>query len=117
MREALAAQLAISLASVLVLDRFILEGDFEVVVLALQHPNCALDWRISPIIFDSLDAILFAFFWEAMKTNRSANFYAYSVTRWAATRSYSASIPFSFTPFLSSPLASGKNPPPSICFL
>jgi hypothetical protein len=55
--EALATQLAISLATTFPFDRFILEGDSKVMILALQHPNSALDWRISPIILDSLDVI------------------------------------------------------------
>jgi hypothetical protein len=79
--ETLAAQLAIFLAASLLLDRFILKGDSKVVVLALQHLDSPLDWRISLIIFDSLDAIHFASSWEVRKINRSANFYAYSMAR------------------------------------
>jgi hypothetical protein len=41
--EAMAAQLAISLANSLHIDRFILEGDFELVVQALQNPNYVRD--------------------------------------------------------------------------
>jgi hypothetical protein len=37
--EARAAQLAYALASTLSIDKFILEGDSEVVVYALQNPN------------------------------------------------------------------------------
>jgi hypothetical protein len=52
--EAMVAQLAISLAISLKRDRFIIEGDLEVVVLSLQNPNFVRDWRISTIILDSL---------------------------------------------------------------
>jgi hypothetical protein len=55
--EALATQLVISLASFCHIDRFILEGNSEVVVLALQNPNSIQDWRISSVILDSLDTI------------------------------------------------------------
>jgi hypothetical protein len=100
MGKALAAQLAISLASSLFLDCLILEGDSEVVLQALKHPNSTLDWRISPIIFESLDTIHFASSWEVRNINISANFYAHLVARWAATKSHSSSIPF-FSPLLS----------------
>ena len=115
--EALAAQLAISLAASLLLDRFILEGDSEVVVLALQHPVSALDWRISPFISDSLDDIPFVSSCEGRKINRSTNFCAYTVAHWAVARFYSRNIPFSSPPFLSSPLVSGMDRPLSVCFL
>jgi hypothetical protein len=55
--EAMVAQLAISLANSLHMDRFIIEGNLEVVVQALQNPNYIRDWRISSSILDSLDSI------------------------------------------------------------
>jgi hypothetical protein len=48
--EALAAKLAVSLASSLQLGRFILEGDSQVVLPALQNPYFTQDWRISSLI-------------------------------------------------------------------
>jgi hypothetical protein len=39
MGEALAANLAVSLAISLNMQRFILEGDSQIIILALQHPN------------------------------------------------------------------------------
>ena len=55
--EALAAQLACSLATTFSFDHYILEGDSEVVIHALQNPNSIRDWRISYIILDILDSI------------------------------------------------------------
>ena len=110
MGEALVAQLAISLTHSLSLDRFILEGNYIVLIQALNHPNSDFDWRISPIILESLDTIPSASLWEARKINRSANFCAHLVARWAAAKSYSGSIPFSSSFFLSSSLASGNDP-------
>jgi hypothetical protein len=43
MREALVAQLAISLACSLSLNQFILEGDSAVVIQALNHPHSDID--------------------------------------------------------------------------
>jgi hypothetical protein len=57
MGEALAARLAISLANSLNIDRFILEGDSVVVIQALNNSLSEVDWRISPIILDSLNSI------------------------------------------------------------
>ena len=81
MGEALATQLAISVACSLNLDQFILEGDSEVVIQALNFPFSDQDWRISPVIMTSLNNISSDSFWEARKINRNANFYAHSVTR------------------------------------
>jgi hypothetical protein len=50
--EALAVQLAVSLALSLNIKKFILEGDFQVVIESLQNPSKPLDWRISPIILE-----------------------------------------------------------------
>lgn len=52
--EALATQLAISLDCLLNFDRFILKGDSVMVIQALNQPSSDLDWRISPIILESL---------------------------------------------------------------
>lgn len=75
----LLALLAVSLAASLCLDRFIIEGDFHVVILVLQHPlsfSRLEDFFV--IISDSS-------FQEAKKINRSINFYAHYVTCWAAS--------------------------------
>jgi hypothetical protein len=52
--EAMAAQLAFSVAKSLNMDHFIIEGDSEVVVNSLNNPNLIRDWRISSLILDSL---------------------------------------------------------------
>jgi hypothetical protein len=95
--EALVMQLAISLACFLNLDWFILEGDSAVVIQALNQPFLDLDWRISPIILESLDNIPSTFFWEARKINKSENLCAHSVARWATGSSYTGSISFSYS--------------------
>ena len=114
MGEALGAQLAISLVGSLLLNKFILEGNFAVVIQALNHPHSDIDWRISPIIMESLDSIPSTFSWEARKINRSANFCAYSVARWTTARSHSCSIPFSSSYIPPSSLPSGTDPPLSL---
>jgi hypothetical protein len=48
--EAFAAQLAISLACSFNFNMFILEGDSDVVIQALNQSSSISDWRISPII-------------------------------------------------------------------
>jgi hypothetical protein len=77
----MAAQLAISLAISLKKDRFIIEGDSEVVVLSLKNPNFVRDWRISTIILNSLESIPSTSFWEVWKISRSTNFCAHSMAR------------------------------------
>jgi hypothetical protein len=93
--EALAAQLAVSLASSLHLNMFILEGDSQVVILALQDPTIVQDWRITDIITHTLDSIPPGSTWSVRKINRSANFGAHYVAHWAAARFNSSSIPTS----------------------
>jgi len=91
--EALAAQLAVSLASSLHLDRFVIEGDSQVVILALQQPTIVQDWRITDIIQQTLDMFPPDSSWSARKINRSANFGAHYVAHWTAARFQSSSIP------------------------
>lgn len=91
--EALAAQLAVTLATSLKLGRFIIEGELQGTSLALQQPSISQDWRISPILHDIINSISAFFSWEVRKVNRSVNFCAQYVAHWAATRSMSGSIP------------------------
>jgi hypothetical protein len=79
--EAMAVQLAISLAISLKKYHFIIEGDSEVVVLSLKNPNFVRDWRISTIILNSLEYIHSISFWEVRKISRSVNFCAHSMAR------------------------------------
>jgi hypothetical protein len=111
----MAAQLAISLALTLKKDRFIIEGDSEVVVLSLKNPNFVRDWRISAIILNSLDSIPSTSLWEVRNILRSVNFCANSMARWAAAGSYSDSIPMSAFPTLIH--ASSSIDPPSFISL
>jgi hypothetical protein len=91
--EALAAKLAVSLALSLHLNRFIIEGDSQVVILALQQPSIVQDWRITDIIHQTLDMFPPDSSWSARKVNRSANSGAHYVAHWAAARFSSSSIP------------------------
>jgi hypothetical protein len=79
MGEALAANLAVSLAISLNIQRFILEGDSQIVILALQEPEIAQDWRISLTIHHTIDSILVDSFLTARNVNISANFCAHYV--------------------------------------
>jgi hypothetical protein len=65
MGESLAANLATSLASSLNIKRFILEGDSQIVILALQQPNIAQDWWISSTIHKIIDYIPVDSLWLA----------------------------------------------------
>jgi hypothetical protein len=56
--EALATSLVVTLASSLNLVNFIIEGDSDVVIMSLQHPQHPLDWRISSVISDTIDSLL-----------------------------------------------------------
>jgi hypothetical protein len=98
--EARAALLACSIVASLSYDKFILEGDSEVVVLSLKHPNSVQDWRISSVILDCLDYIPPTSSWEVRKVKRSANFCVHSVAHWATVGFHSGSIPISSFPFI-----------------
>lgn len=91
--EALAAKLDVSLALSLQLDRFIIEGDSQIVILALQQPSIIQDWRITDIIHQTLDLFPPDSFWSARKVNRSVNFGVHYVTHWATAQFSSSSIP------------------------
>lgn len=72
--EALATCLAGTMISSLNLNRFIIEGDSQIVILALQNSSLFQDWRISSLIFDFLDSIPTSSSWEVKKVNKNANF-------------------------------------------
>jgi hypothetical protein len=109
--EALAAQLAASLAVSLKLENFSLEGDSAVVIAALQSPALSQDWHIDPLIASTLSMLPATALWVAKKVHRSANFCAHHVAFWAAARVFSGCIPTYFTPPPSFPICSGKDPP------
>jgi hypothetical protein len=109
--EALAANLAVSLANSLNIQSFILEGDSQIVILALQHPDISQDWRISSVIHNTIDSIPADSSWSARKVNRSANFCAHYVAHWAAARVIAGSIPTYPPPIPSIRIVSGKDPP------
>jgi hypothetical protein len=57
MGEALAANFAVSLVVSLNIQRIILEGDSQIVILTLQQPEIAQDWRIASTIHHTIDSI------------------------------------------------------------
>ena len=69
--EALAAQLVGVLATSLILDKFILEGNSSIVVSALQNPTLVIDWHIEHMINDTISSFPASSLWEVRKINRS----------------------------------------------
>lgn len=112
--EALAGRLAVSLATSLNHEKFIIESDSQVVILSLQHPQNPLDWHISSVIYDIIDSLPVSISCSARKVNRSANFCAHSVAHWATTRSFSGRIPTAPPPPPSISIVSEKDPHPII---
>jgi hypothetical protein len=95
--EAQATKLAGALAKSLHLEKFILEGDSALVVIALQNPVLSMDWHIDKLIHEALASIQVSSLWEARKINRSANFCAQYVAYRAAARVIPSCITF-FSP-------------------
>ncbi|XP_059460221.1 uncharacterized protein LOC132189495 [Corylus avellana] len=109
--EAQAALLAASLIVSLHLKNFILEGDSSIVISSLQHLTIVLDWKIEHVISDTISLLPISSIWEARKVHRSANFCALHVAYRAAARVISNYIPSLFSPPISIPICSGKDPP------
>jgi hypothetical protein len=65
--EALVANLTASLVIFLNIHRLILEGDSQIVILALQHPDISQDLRISFTIHNTIDSIPIDFFFCKQK--------------------------------------------------
>jgi hypothetical protein len=116
--EALAAQLAASLAVSLGLKTFSLEGDSAVIIAALKTPALSQDWHVNSVIAATLSSIPASSSWEVRKVHRSANFCAHHVAFWAAARGFSGCIPIFFPtyppPPSSIPICSGKDPPSTL---
>jgi hypothetical protein len=92
----------------------IFKGDSQKVILALQNPLVAQDWRISPIIQNSINSIPPHLFWSARKVDRSAKFCAHYLARRAVVGVSSGSIPNyppGLSPGSSIQIDSGKDPP------
>ena len=102
--EALAAQLAVSLASSLKLTKFSLEGDSTVVIDALNNPLISQDWHIDSVIASTLSLLPASSCWEAKKIHRIANFCVHYVVFWAAARAFLGCIPTYFPPSIFSHL-------------
>jgi hypothetical protein len=112
--EALAAQLATSLAADLKLTKFSLEGDSQIVINALTTPSITVDWHIESVIANALSLISSSSLWEAKKIYKSANFCAHHVVYWVAARVFSGCIPTYFPPLLPLPYVVVKIHPPSL---
>jgi hypothetical protein len=115
MGEALAGKLAFSLAISMNLSQVIIEGDSHIVIMALQHPALAQDWRISSVINHTIDSIPPQLSWSARKVDRSTNFCAHYLAQRAAAGVTTGSIPrFSssyFSHVSSIHIVSRKDPP------
>jgi hypothetical protein len=109
--EALAAQLAASLAISLKLENFTIKGDSLIVITALQHPSITQDWLIEKVIKDTLVLLRPSPTWVAKKINRSANFCTHHVAYWAAARVHSGCIPTLSSSSLPPSFCSGLAPP------
>jgi hypothetical protein len=97
--------LFISKQTIYQLNRFIIEGDSQIVILALQNLALSQDWWISSLIFDSIPT---PFSWEVRKINRRTKFCAHFAAHWTAARSFSGRIPiYPPRPFV--PIVSGKD--------
>jgi hypothetical protein len=115
MGEALATQLAVSLAISLDLSQVIIEGDSQIVIFALQDPSIAQDWKISSIIHYTIDTISPHLSWSAWKVDRSVNLCAHYIAQRAAASvtpgSILSSSPSYLSPGSSIQIVSKKDPP------
>ena len=114
--EAQRALLAPSLAFSLQLKHFVIKGDSQTVISALNFPALSQDWHIDHLIVDTLTLLSPSPLWEANKINRSANFCAYHVAFWAAARASSSSGCIPLFPPLSFLIACSGLEPPSVFF-
>jgi hypothetical protein len=109
--EALAALLAVRIASSFGCSSIIIEGDSLLTVLAIQKPHLFLSWNTDAIISDITEVLDSFSSWEVFKISRCANMCAHYVARWAASNLVFGSIP-PYHPFLSAlRIRSGKDPP------
>ena len=107
--EALVTQLASALATSLKLDKFILEGDSSIVVLALQNPTFVIDWHIENVINDTISN----FSAKARKIKRSTNFCTHYVIYRATTKVFPSCISSLVSPLNSIFICGKKDPPPT----
>jgi hypothetical protein len=61
------------MACLLNLENFIIEGDFQVVILSLRYPQNPIDWRILSIIYDIIDSLMVSVH-SVKKNYKSVNF-------------------------------------------
>jgi hypothetical protein len=91
--EAQATLLACSLAVSLHLEKFVIEGDSSIVILALQNPSLGMDWHLEHVICNILSLIPASSIWKARKANKSANFCTHYMVYRAVARVLSSCIP------------------------
>jgi hypothetical protein len=77
--ETQAALLACSLAVSLHLEKFVIEGDSSIVIIALQNPLIVMDWHIDHVICNIFSLFSASYILKARKVNKNANFCAHYV--------------------------------------
>ncbi|XP_059446389.1 uncharacterized protein LOC132177930 [Corylus avellana] len=109
--EAFAALLTSRLAVSLTSDKFCIEGDALLVVLAINNPSLFSSWSIANCISDIIVTLSSFPSWNASKVSRCANFRAHALAKWAASNLVFGSMPIG-SPILSSiRIRGGKDPP------
>lgn len=102
-REALVAFIVAQMAASLKLQSFIMEGDSQVVVLAINNSDLTIDWQITPIISDIITTF--------QKSSQKSKLLHLSFGTLGPARLHSESIPITPQPRLSFHLDSGKDHP------
>jgi hypothetical protein len=92
MGEVAAALLASQLASFNGLDTISIEGDSNLVILALNSPSLFFSWNFCNLISDSCLVLDSFQSWNALKISRSANVRAHFLAKWAASTRVFGSI-------------------------
>jgi hypothetical protein len=105
--EAQAVLLAASLAGSLKIVKFVLEGNYPLVISMLQQLSYGVDNHVTNLISKVFSLIPPSSLWEDRKVN------THYMGHWATARVISGCIPTFFSPSPPSiPHCSGKDPPP-----
>jgi hypothetical protein len=108
--EANVALLVVSFAADFGCSSILLEGNSQLIILAINKDHLFLDWLCAPVIGDIQLHLLRFDSWTALKVSRCANSRAHSVAKWAASNNMFGSIP-AFSPFLCSlSFKNGRDP-------
>ena len=112
--EALAARLAASLVASLQLKFFSLEGDSKIVIAALTTPSITIYWHIDTVIANALALLTAASLWEVKKNSPKCKLLRPSCGVLGRGTSLLGLHSHLLPPPPSSPICSGKDPPPSL---